>query len=311
LTRSDRRVEVWAERSTGAVQVANTRSVLAGYEATLSGIGAVVESIGAEGAPPCRVHWAAVALPTLLDIEGLVAEANRRLDPPIVSIGEPLSSDLAVCLAPRALATFLRPLKAALTGYEAWLGRSPLKELLGEWVFSEQLSLIDDPLAPGRPGSRPVDDDGVVSRRVPLVERGRLAGFASDLMVGARALVPSTGHAWRLPHAAPRVGLTNLRMEPGAGTRDDLLAGIGRGILIEDIEWGGGANPLDGTIALRAPWAYLVEGGAVRGRLEGVFLSGNAFEVLKRIRSVGGDATWIGAQCLCSTVVEGLGVMLR
>ncbi|HEU5219963.1 MAG TPA: metallopeptidase TldD-related protein, partial [Gemmatimonadales bacterium] len=214
LTRTNRRVEAWAERSSGMVQVGNTRAVLAGYEVTLAGIGAVIESIGAESAPPCRVHCSAVDLPTLGDVERLVDEVDRRLDPPILAGGGSLEG-LAVCLAPRALATLLRPLRAALTGYEALLGRSPFRGRLGEKLFDGKLFLHDDPVAPARPGSRPVDDDGVVSRTVALIEAGRLTAVATDLQVGSRAQVPSTGHAWRLPHAAPRVGLTNLRMAPG------------------------------------------------------------------------------------------------
>jgi len=118
--------------------------------------------------------------------------------------------------------------------------------------------------------------------------------------------VPSTGHAWRLPHAAPRVGLTNLLMEAGTHSPEALLAELGRGVLIEDLDWGAGTNPVSGTIVLRAPWAYLVEGGAVRGRLEGVVLSGNVFEALRRVRAIGSEAAWVGASCLPSLAVEGL-----
>jgi PmbA protein len=311
LVRSNRRVEVWAERSYGSVRVANTRGVLAGYDVTLAGVGAVVEFIGAGWAPPCRVHLAGAALPTLFDVEGLVAEVNRRLDPPLLEVSRTLPASMPVCLAPRALATFLRPLRAALLGHEAWLGRSPLRGRRGEQLFDEKLSLTDDPLAHGRPGSRPVDDEGVPSRRLRLVERGRLLAFATDLSVGVRGNAPSTGHGWRLPSAAPRVGFTNLRVEPGSADRDTLLAGMGSGLLIEDLDWGAGPNPLVGTIALRAPWAYLVDGGEVSGRLEGVVLTGNAFDALGRILAVGSNVTWIGAQCLPSVVVDGIGVGVR
>jgi PmbA protein len=311
LVRSNRRVEVWAERSHGSVRVANTRGVLAGYDVTLAGVGAVVEFIGAGWAPPCRVHLAGAALPTLFDVEGLVAEVSRRLDPPLLEMSRTLPASMPVCLAPRALATFLRPLRAALLGHEAWLGRSPLRGRRGEQLFDEKLSLTDDPLAPRRPGSRPVDDEGVPSQRLRLVERGRLLAFATDLSVGVRANAPSTGHGWRLPSAAPRVGFTNLRVEPGSADRDTLLAGMGSGLLIEDLDWGAGPNPLVGTIALRAPWAYLVDGGEVSGRLEGVVLTGNAFDALGRILAVGSHLTWIGAQCLPSMVVAEIGVAVR
>jgi len=308
VVRNNRRVEVWSERSSGSVRVANSRGVLAGYDVTLAGAGAVVESIGAGWAPPCRVHLSGAALPTLFDIEGLAAEVNRRLDAPLVELSRALPASPLVCLAPRALATFLRPLRAALLGREAWLGRSPLRGRRGEQVFDEKLSLTDDPLVPGRPGSRPIDDEGVPSRRLPLVERGRLLAFATDLSVGVRANAPSTGHGWRLPSVAPRVGFTNLLMGPGSADRQGLLAGVSSLILIEELDWGAGPNPLGGAIALRAPWAYLVEAGEVRGRLDGVVLTGNVFDALTRIAAVGSDSTWIGSHCLPSMVVEGLGV---
>lgn len=306
LRRSDRRVEVWAERAAGSVQVANTRGVLAGYGATLAGVGATVESIGAGWAPPCRVHTAAAALPALPELEALAEEVERRLTPPLLDAPLRLPASPPVCLAPRAAATFLRPLRAALAGREAWLGASPLRGQLGKRVFDEKLSVSDDPLAPGRPGSRPLDDDGVISRRLALIERGRLLGFLADLEVGARAGVPSTGHGWRTPRAAPRVGFTNLRVAPGIEGRATLLTMMGRGLLVEELEWGGGPNPLPGAIALRAPWSYLVEGGQVRGRLEGVTLSGNVYQALGKLAAVGNDVTWVGSACLPSLLVEGL-----
>jgi len=311
LQQSGRRVEVWAERASGRVLVANTRGVHAGYHATLAGVGAVVESIGAGWAPPCRVHMAGAGLPTLADVEALVAEVDRRLRPPILERYRPLATATPVCLAPRAAAAFLRPLRAALAGYEAWLGSSPLRDRLGERVFDEKLTVSDDPLAPGRPGSRPIDDDGVVSRRIPLIERGRLLALLADLEVGARAGVPSTGHGWRTPGAAPRVGPTNLRIAPGIEGPATLLTMLGRGLLIEELEWRGGPNALGGTLSLSAPWSYLVEGGVVRGRLEGVTLSGNVFNALGRLGAVGNDATWLGALCAPSLLVEGLSVTVK
>lgn len=308
LQRSNRRVETWAERSVGSVQVGNSRGVLVGYAVSMAGVGAVVESIGVGSAPPCSVFASGSDLPTLPEMEGLVAEVDRRLNPPIADLSSGPASRLPVCLAPRAVATFLRPLRAALTGHQALLGDSPLRGKLGEQVFDARLSVIDDPLAPGRPGSRPIDDDGVVSRRIALIDRGRVAGFLADLGVGARAMVPSTGHGWRTPNAPPRVGMTNLRVLPGPENRATLLTMMGKGILIDALEWGAGSNPISGTIALRAPWAYLVEGGRVRGRLEGVMLSGNVFEALKELGGVGSDATWIGAACLPSILLKEMSV---
>jgi predicted Zn-dependent protease len=75
--------------------------------------------------------------------------------------------------------------------------------------------------------------------------------------------------------------------------------------------WGAGPNPLPGAIAARAPWAYLVEQGEVRGRVEGVCLTGNDFDLLTRVVAIGSDATWVGSWCAPSMVFEGVGVVQR
>ncbi len=307
LRRSSRRVEAWAERSAGSVRVGNTRGVLTGYEVTLAGAGATVESISAGYAPPVRVHWAGTALPGLGDLEGLVSEVDARLGPPLLSRAR-LAPTMPVCLSPRALATFLLPLRAALTGREAFSGESPLRGQVGERIFDPRLTVSDDPLAAGRPGSRPVDDDGVVTRSLVLIERGRVNGFLADLETGARAGVPSTGHGWRR-QGGSRVGFSNLRVAAGIETRATLLTMMGRGLLVDELEWRSGPNPLRGTFSLPAPWTYLVENGSVVGRLEGVVLTGNTFAALGRIGAIGNDPTWVGSACLPSMLLEGLGVL--
>jgi PmbA protein len=310
LARTSRRVEVWAERSSGLIRVGNTRGVLAEYEASTVGVGAVIESIGAGAAPPCRLHVAGATMPSMVEIEGLVAETDRRLDPPPLESLR-LPARLTVCFAPRALAVLLLPLRAALLGREALLGRSPLRGRRGESLFDARFSLVDDALIPARPGSRPIDDDGVVSRRVDLVREGRLEAMAADLRIGALAGVPSTGNGWRPAFGPARAGFTNLLVRAGEADRSALLASLSPGLLIEDLDWGAGPNPLPGAIAARAPWAYLVEQGEVRGRVEGVSLTGNVFDLLTRVVAIGRDATWVGSWCAPSMVFEGVGVVVR
>ena len=97
-------------------------------------------------------------------------------------------------------------------------------------------------------------------------------------------------------------------MLPGPENRPTLLTMMGKGILIEELEWCAGPNPISGNIALRAPWAYLVEGGTIKGRLEGVVLSGNVFDALRELGGVGNDASWIGASCLPSLLLTDMPV---
>lgn len=309
LQRTQRRIEVWVERSIGSVRLGNTRGVLTGYDVSLAGAGVTVESIGAGYAPPCRLHHSGVGLPELVNLEALVDEVDRRLDPPLLAERRGLSAALSVCFSPRAVAALLVPLRAALSGREALFGDSPLRGRLGERVFDPKLTITDDPLAPGRSGSRPVDDDGVVGRPINVIERGRVVAFLSDLETGARAGIPSTGHAWRTIESGSRVRFTNVRIAPGVETRATLLTMMGRGLLVEDLEWRAGPNPIRGSFLLPAPWTYLVENGMVRGRLEGIRLAGNVYDLLTRIGAIGSDLTWIGAVGTPSILLEGVGVV--
>jgi PmbA protein len=84
---------------------------------------------------------------------------------------------------------------------------------------------------------------------------------------------------------------------------------MGRGLLVEDLDWSSGPNPIRGTLHLRAPWSYLVESGRIAGRLEGIGLAGNLFDALGRILAVGGDASWIGAVCTPSLLFESMTVV--
>ena len=62
-----------------------------------------------------------------------------------------------------------------------------LAEREGQQLASQLLTITDDPLLPGRLGSRPFDGEGVTSRRVPIFEAGTFRNFLFD-SVNARRL---------------------------------------------------------------------------------------------------------------------------
>ncbi|MEO8449290.1 MAG: metallopeptidase TldD-related protein [Gemmatimonadota bacterium] len=301
LAGPEREVEAWLERSSGTVALGNSRGVRAEYPVSLAGVGARVRT---PNAPPVDVHVAGGALPTSLDLEQLALEVDRRLSGPALEAEE--IGSCPVLFRPRAVRALLRPILAALTGDPGPIEPSLAVDL--DLVrLDRRLTLIDDPLAPLRPGSRPIDDDGVPSLRLTLIDRGRVRTGLTDLLVGARLDRPSTGHAWRSVLGAPRVGATNLRLLPDEGASDPLAA-IDRGVLVEDLTWNAAPNAATGSFTLSAPWAYRIERGEVVGRLESVVLAGNAFEILGKVIAIGGDATWLGAACLPSVAVEGVRV---
>ena len=73
------------------------------------------------------------------------------------------------------------PLTLAFSGRLVQQGQSPLAGKLGDDLYDARLSVHDDATLPMRPASRPFDDEGVASRRTPLIVSGTVRSFMYDL----------------------------------------------------------------------------------------------------------------------------------
>jgi TldD protein len=96
---------------------------------------------------------------------------------------------------------------------------------------SEQMNVTADSTTPGGLGTFAYDDEGVPASRQPVVEAGILRGFLSSretaALIGAGHGGSMRADGWS---RMPLVRMTNLHLEPGAGTRDDLLADVDDGV---------------------------------------------------------------------------------
>jgi PmbA protein len=303
LARPDRLVETWAERSTGLVEIGNTRGVSARYQVTVAGIGAVARMAGTGGSP-ARAHRAQVDRPTDAEFDAIVAELGDRLGPPLED-QESWFGRSRIWFGPRATRGLLEPVLVRLMG-ERWLaGRD-------RWpILDRRLTLVDDPLVDLRPGSRPICDDGVPTRTLTLVERGQPTAGIFDLASASRHRLPATGHGVRRGYAAPQPGFSNLRLEPGDSPPADLAAATSDGLFVPELTIGPAPDPGTGVFRVAVPWVFRIAGGEIAARVDGVTLSGDGFELLNRIVAIGSDAEWIGSARFPSVVIDGVGVTVR
>src|SRR5256886_1724654 len=122
-------------------------------------------------------------------------------------------------------------------GTEAsYAGTSFLKpEDLGSLRYgSEHMNITADPTTRGGLGSFGYDDEGVPAERTSVVEAGRLSGFLTSRETAAR-IGTGRGGSMRADgwNRMPLVRMTNLHLEPGEGTLDDLLADVDDGVFME------------------------------------------------------------------------------
>src|SRR5436190_13661227 len=99
---------------------------------------------------------------------------------------------------------------------------------------SEHMNITADPTTEGGLGTFGFDDEGVPAEREPIVEQGILRGFLSSRESAAQ-LGAGRGGSMRADGwtRMPLVRMTNLHLEPGEGTLEDLIAAVDDGVYLE------------------------------------------------------------------------------
>jgi PmbA protein len=97
----------------------------------------------------------------------------------------------------RMAGQIISPAVGAISGPSIARGTSFLKDRLGQRVFAEGVTLIDDPFRPRGLGSTPFDDEGVAVERRALFEDGMLNTWLLNSASARQLGLESTGHASR------------------------------------------------------------------------------------------------------------------
>ncbi|MFN2629719.1 MAG: TldD/PmbA family protein [Gaiellaceae bacterium] len=99
---------------------------------------------------------------------------------------------------------------------------------------SEQMNVTADSTTPGGLGTFAFDDEGVPAAREPIIAQGVLRGFLTSRETAA-TIGSGGGGSMRAGgwNRMPLVRMSNLHLEPGEASKEELLAGVKRGIYLE------------------------------------------------------------------------------
>jgi PmbA protein len=114
-------------------------------------------------------------------------------------------------------------LVSAINGSAIARKTSFLKDKMGERIFAPGINIIDDPLRKRGLRSRPFDGEGVAGRRMALVEDGVLKTWILDSATARELGRTTTGHAGRSASSTPSPSPTNLHLEPGQLSPEQLI----------------------------------------------------------------------------------------
>lgn len=172
-------------------------------------------------------------------------------------------------------------LVTAINGAAIARKTSFLKGKLGERIFAPGINIIDDPLRRRGLRSRPFDAEGVAGSRIALIEDGVLKTWLLDSATARELGMVTTGHAGRSASSTPSPGPTNLHLEPGELTPDELIKDIDEGFYVTDLI-GSGANMVTGDYS-RGAAGFWIEKGQRTYPVSEVTIAGHLLDVFRTV----------------------------
>jgi PmbA protein len=231
--------------------------------------------------------------PLDLEAEAIGAEAGDEASSMLGAV-KPESRSCPVVLSDRVTASFAGFIGGALCADVVQRGRSPFADRLGDELASNALELADDGIDPGGLASAPFDGEGTPRGRTPLLAGGKLLAYLHDSYTGRRGGAESTGNAARSSYRTPpSVSTSNLILEPGDLSLEELIRETGDGVYITEVAGlHSGVNPVTGRYSVGASGRAIRE-GELAEPLREFTIAGDLVGTLAAVRAVGSESRWV------------------
>lgn len=225
-------------------------------------------------------------LERLEDPEAIGKEAARRT---VATLGSKkiATQECPIVFDPEVGRSIVGTVFSVANGSAFWRKSTYMLDREGTQVASKLVTIVDDPLIPRAPGSRPFDGDGLPTRKNMLVRDGVLETVLCDVYSARKLGRKSTGSAGRGVGGNPGPTTSNLILSPGTGTRAELLKDTGRGLYVTSM-MGFGFNPVTGDFS-RGAQGFWIEDGELTFPVSEITVSCNFDDLLKRIDRVAED----------------------
>jgi PmbA protein len=231
--------------------------------------------------------------PGALDPDEIGADAGDEASS-MLGATKPDSRTCPVVLSDRVAASFVGFIGGALCADDVQRGRSPFADRLGEELASEALRIADDGTDPGGLASAPFDGEGTPRGRTSLIGDGKLLAYLHDSYTARRGAATSTGNAARASYRSPpSVSTSNLMIEPGDLSLDELLERVGDGVYVTEVAGlHSGVNSVTGRYSVGAT-GRAIRGGEVAEPLREFTIAGDLISTLGAAQAVGSEARWV------------------
>ena len=200
-----------------------------------------------------------------------------------------------VLFTPDVARSILAHFIGAVSGGALYRKASFLQDSLGQRLFPESIRLQELPFLIRGPASADFDSEGVATRERDIVHEGVLLNYVLNSYAARKLGMRTTGNAG---------GVRNLRLPAGQHSQAELIADMGRGLVVNEV-MGQGVSIVTGDYS-RGAAGFWVENGEIQFPVQEVTVAGNLRDMLKNIVGVGSDLDDRSAIQTGSIVIENL-----
>lgn len=217
------------------------------------------------------------------------------------------TDNYSVVLDYYAASGLLQTFLGAFDGENVRRERSILKDKIGEEIVNPNLSIINDPTLEKGMYTSKCDDEGTVSKRTSLVDKGILNSFMYDIYTANKVGTKSTSNGYRGSFlTTPMISPSNLVFE-FSEMRD--LSEIDNGVLTTSVLGAHTANPISGDFSVEASNAFKIENGELTDPIDKAMISGNIFEIMKKCEGLKSEIKQKGPFIIPKLLVHDLRVV--
>jgi PmbA protein len=202
-----------------------------------------------------------------------------------------------VLFSPQMAMGLIGSLLAALSGGQLYRKASFLTDSLGRTILPNAYSVLERPRLKRALASAAFDADGVATYDKAIVSNGVVASYLLGSYSARRLGLETTANAG---------GTHNILLEGDAVSPDELLARVGRGLLVTEM-MGQGVNLVTGDYS-RGVAGFWIEGGAITHPVEETTIAGNLKDMLAGIAGIGTDVDLRGGIRTGSILIEAMTV---
>ncbi len=208
-------------------------------------------------------YSSAVHFDDLRPVESVGLEAGRRAARRLNS-RKVKSQAVPIVFDKRVAASLIGHMLGAISGSAIARGTSFLKDHLGQQIFSEGVTIVEDPFIPRGLASRAFDGDGLARVKRNIVDCGVLTTWLLDLRSARQLDLRPTGHG---------SGTSNIYVKPGEASREELLRDIAQGFYVTEMI-GSSVNMVTGDYS-RGASGFWIENGELTYPVSEVTIAGN------------------------------------